>query len=60
MSWVRNADGGWNHRPWWKVAVNTVLRLLQPGIRRKWVVYTRSVGDPPVAIGYGFGRVYHR
>lgn len=49
---------GWRHRSPWKVTVNTVLRALQPWSRR-WVVYTRCVGDPPVAIGYGFGRVRH-
>lgn len=61
MTWARTTDGRWLHRPWWKVAINTVLRRLQPGVERKWVVYTvTSVdGDPPVVHGYGFGRIRH-
>lgn len=55
--WVMTSHG-WRHRPPWKVTVNTALRALQPWSRR-WVVYTRCVGDPPVAIGYGFGRIRH-
>lgn len=59
--WARAEDGAWMHRPWWKVTINTVLRWLQPGIARKWVIYTRSTmdGDPPEVLGYGFGRVLH-
>ena len=55
------SGGRWLHRPWWKVAVNTILRWLQPGIVCKWVVYTRTTidGDPPRVLGYGFGRVKH-
>lgn len=61
MSWRRNPDGSWNHRPRWKVAINTVLRAFQPWTDRKWVVFTRSTvgGDPPAVLGYGFGRVLH-
>jgi hypothetical protein len=56
--WIK-VDGKWLHRPWWKVAINTVLRLVQPG-RWKFVIFTRSTRtDPPRAIGYGFGRVEH-
>lgn len=61
MTWVRSADG-WAHRPWWKVAVNTVLRLLQPGLERKLVVATvcEQAGDaPPVVVGYRLQRVRH-
>jgi hypothetical protein len=62
MSWRRNPDGSWNHRPWWKVAINTVLRWFQPFTDRKWVVYTVSTegGEPPTTLGYGFGRILHR
>ena len=65
MSWLRH-EHGWAHRPWWKVAINTVLRLVQPRVRRKWVVYTRCEGGPqsrtapPTVLGYGFGRIDHR
>lgn len=61
-AWV-SSNGQWCHRPWWKVAINTVLRLLQPGKRRKWVIYTVSLTDDngmPVVLNYGFGRVLHR
>ncbi len=53
------------HRPWWKVAINTVLRWLQPHTPRKLVVYTRCTDcedgsdSPPRVLGYGFGRVLH-
>lgn len=61
MSWQRADDGRWLHRPWWKVAINTVLRALQPRRRWKWVLYTRTTrdGDPPTVLGYGFGRIEH-
>ena len=57
--WRRNPDGSWNHRPWWKVAINTVLRLVQRGRPTNWLVYTRSTvdGEPPAVLGYGFGRI---
>ena len=50
--------GGWLHRPWWKVAINTTLRALQRG-PKKWLIYTRCSmdGDPPTVLGYGFARV---
>lgn len=49
------------HAPWWKVAINRVLRALQPRQRRKWVIYTHSTvtGNPPKVLGYGFGRILH-
>jgi|OM-RGC.v1.035453717 hypothetical protein len=64
MNWVRT-DYGWRHRPWWKVAINFVLRRLQPWTMEKWVVFTicESVDDDsdraPVTLGYGFGPVQH-
>lgn len=60
-AWHLQPDGRWLHRPWWKVVINTLLRLLQPWTARKFVVYTRSTveGDPPRELGYGFGRVLH-
>ena len=68
-AWVRyDAGWGWAHRPWWKVAINTVLRLVQPGVRRKWVIFTRCEAGreldhapvPPRVLGYGFGQITHR
>ena len=60
-AWVRHGDR-WLHRPWFKVLINTVLRWLQPGVSRKFVLYsiTTEDGDPPRVLGYGFGRVLHR
>jgi hypothetical protein len=55
-------DNGWRYRPWWLVAVNTVLRLFQPQ-RRKLVIY--AIADlgpgrlPPLLLGHGFGLVEH-
>ena len=59
-------DGGrWLHRPWWKVAANTVLRAFQSG-PRKVVIYTRCEPNGQRApartldvVGYGFGFVLH-
>lgn len=59
--WILD-EGQWCHRPWWKVAANTVLRLLQPG-RRKWVFFTHceeTPGERPRAFGYGFGPIVHK
>jgi hypothetical protein len=62
-AWRRAPDGTWRHAPWWKVAINTVLRWLQPRARWKWVVYTECAdtdGDgPPRVLGYGFGPIEH-
>ena len=61
-NWKRLPNGGWNHRPWWKVAINTILRLLQRG-PVKWVIYTETPAidpadpNPPKVIRYGFGQV---
>ena len=54
-------DQGWRHRPWWKVAINSILRRLQPG-PVKWVIAThaRQDGDgEPVAVGYTFAPIRH-
>lgn len=44
-------------RPWWKVLINTFLRAIQPGLRRKWVIYSIFEGER--LVGYGFGRITH-
>jgi hypothetical protein len=57
-------EGGWHHRPLWKVAINSVLRLIQKGSRHQWLVVTRvAIADrsaQPDAIGYGFCKVEMR
>lgn len=65
MTWVRREDR-WLHRPWWKVAINTVLRAMQRrGPGRKLVIFTRcdvaceTVTVPPRVLGYGIGWVQH-
>lgn len=57
-------DGRWYHGPWWKRAINPVLRALQFWTDRPYVIYSRAseylVADParpPELHGYGFGRV---
>lgn len=47
------------HRPWFKVLVNTVLRLAQPRRARKWVLCSvvEHVGPRPRCQGYEFARV---
>ena len=64
-AWVF-ADGQWLHRPWWKVAVNALLRSVQPW-PRKIVIYTLTATTGPDredvrprAVGFGIGRVLHR
>lgn len=55
-------NGQWLHRPWWKITVNTVLRLVQPQ-PYKYVIYTNCIdreNERPIAIGYGFGRILHQ
>lgn len=46
---------GWRHRPWWKVAINTVLRALQRG-PDKFVIATVCINESPqvVTVGGGF------
>jgi hypothetical protein len=61
-AWARRADGGWAHRPWFKVAINTVLRLLQPRRRPARLLVLATVcddGDPPRVNGYRLRRVLH-
>lgn len=55
-------DGKWLHRPWWKVAVNTVLRRFQRKRSKKLVIATIStiVGEPPRVLGYKLAFVEHR
>jgi hypothetical protein len=61
-AWFHDGED-WRHRPWWKVAINKVLRALQPW-PRKVVVYSRCIvpadGSRPRAIGFGIGPVLHR
>lgn len=53
-------DGhGWRHRPWWKVAINTVLRAFQPQARKLVVVTHCREADPPEVLGYGVRLVLH-
>ncbi len=61
MSWVRT-ERGWRHAPWWKRAINTVLRTLQPRSGRPVLVYTIAdvnapASEPPRVIAYGIGRI---
>lgn len=58
MRWERTPDGDWLHRPWWKVAINTVLRAIQPRTRA-YLIYTKCDDDtePPTVLGYGFGLI---
>ena len=59
--WVLD-DGQWLHRPWWKVAINTALRAVQPWPRKLVVVTCAEDGpdDRPRAIGYQLRIVEHR
>lgn len=55
-------DGRWYHGPWWKRAINPVLRALQFWSEAPYVVYSRcshydSEREPPRLLGYGLGRV---
>lgn len=67
MTWVHHVDGGWRHRPWWKVAANRLLRFVQPrGPGYKVVIATLCEGgddsdptNPPRARGYVLRRVMH-
>lgn len=63
-NFVKHSDG-WVHRPWWKVAINTVLRMLQPGMRHRWLIVTEVdfdslVAGKPIVTGYSFSRVEMR
>lgn len=62
-AWYRAEDGEWRHAPWFKVAINAVLRFFQTRKRpaRLFVLATRCTkeGDPPRVLGYQFQRVRH-
>lgn len=48
------------HRPWFKVAINTVLRALQTRRRpARLLVLASMLDDGGVVIGYVFCRVTH-
>lgn len=54
---------GWTHRPWFKVAINAVLRFVQTQRRpaRIWVLASVFDGPDEYArlLGYKFDRVLH-
>lgn len=62
--WIE-VDGKIRHRPWWKVAINTVLRAVQTKRRpaKIWVIATRCActhpGEPHRVIGYTLAKVEH-
>ena len=64
--WFCHVSGCWMHRPWWKVAVNTILRFFQRrGPGDKYVIFTKADygydGEKtPITRGYGFGKVWHQ
>ena len=62
-AWLRLHDGRWLHRPWWKVALNSLLRWLQPKRSRKLVICTRAYMDDPSGtprvIGYTLAFIAH-
>lgn len=61
-AWVRT-DDGWRHRPWFKVAINAILRAVQTSRRPARLFVLATVcedGDPPRILGYRFRRVLHR
>lgn len=65
MIWVEFDDVSAAHRPAWKVAINTILRALQCGRKRRWLVVTKVDYDSlkagnPIVIGYGFSPVEFR
>lgn len=46
------------HRPWFKVAINTALRAVQPRRARwKWLLYSEMQDGR--CVGYGFGWIEH-
>jgi len=61
-AWV-NDLGKWLHRPWWKVAINTVLRAVQPTRpgARPWLVVSicesDRAGERPRCLAFSFTRV---
>jgi len=52
-NFVLNADNEYNHRPWWKVLINTPLRWLQRGHPYNLLICSNCTLDsPPKLIGY--------
>ena len=49
------------HSPPVKVFINSILRFIQPKIKRKWVIYSNVVKNDgrECCLGYGFGRITH-
>ena len=63
-NWVMT-DAGWRHRPWWKVAINSLLRHAQFWTDSKLLLATESeevigIDCEPVILGYGFHRITMR
>lgn len=61
MNWVKH-EHGYLHRPWWKVVINTALRMAQSGRKHRWLVVTKVdfeslLRGSPVVTGYGFAKV---
>lgn len=59
--WVMT-EAGWRHRPWWKVAINSFLRLAQFWTENKILLATESeevigIDCEPIVLGYGLYRV---
>lgn len=50
------------HAPPFKVFINSIFRFIQPGIKMKFVIYSKvSKHDGrQCCFGYGFGRITHK
>lgn len=48
------------HRPWFKVAINAALRLLQTRRRPARLLVLASIFEGERCVGYRFARVEHR
>ena len=56
-AFTHTGDGNYRHRPWWKVAINTVLRFVQRTNRPYLIVSIVDVnesGYPIRLVGYRF------